>query len=303
VVSFGIKEEEQEKRLSGLMQRGVSLLSLDNVNGDLKGDLLCQIIERPYVQIRPLGENLTMEVENRVTLAATGNQMRVVGDMNRRVVVCDLDTSMERPETRKFKRDPVAEVMRDRRRYVHAAITILRAHILAGYPGFSADMEALQSFDDWSRLVRGALVWLGREDPVATTQRVRGQDPDFLSLRNLLVAWRMKLGADSPRGHTVREAIEASQFVQAISSEAITGIAGQAPFKPAPGGDLKEAFMNIAGVRGSNGVDARLLGNWIAKHENRPVEGFKFVRREMTKDAILRWSVVSNKPNLTLVEG
>jgi hypothetical protein len=300
VVSFGIKEEEQEKRLSGLMQRGVSLLSLDNVNGDLKGDLLCQIIERPYVQIRPLGENLTMEVENRVTLAATGNQMRVVGDMNRRVVVCDLDTSMERPETRKFKRDPVAEVMRDRRRYVHAAITILRAHILAGCPGFSADMEALQSFDDWSRLVRGALVWLGREDPVATTQRVRGQDPDFLALRNLLVAWRMKLGADNPRGHTVREAIEASQFVQAISEATAPGFAN-APFKPVPGGDLKEAFMNIASVRGSN-VDARLLGNWIAKHENRPIEGFKFVRREMTRDAILRWAVVSNKPNLTLVE-
>jgi putative DNA primase/helicase len=85
------RRKETEKRLVGLLLAGFPIASLDNVNGELGGDLLCQAIERPLIRIRPLGRSDIVEIESRATLFATGNALRGRGDMTRRTLVCDLD--------------------------------------------------------------------------------------------------------------------------------------------------------------------------------------------------------------------
>ena len=90
------------------------------MNGELGGDMLCQAIERPQIRIRPLGASDIVEVENTPTLFATGNQMRVRGDMVRRTLIADLDAGLERPELREFRSDPVATVLAERGAYVSA---------------------------------------------------------------------------------------------------------------------------------------------------------------------------------------
>ena len=55
VMSTGASEEETEKRLGAALMKGQPLISIDNINGELGGDALCQIIERPVVDIRILG--------------------------------------------------------------------------------------------------------------------------------------------------------------------------------------------------------------------------------------------------------
>src|SRR4029077_18000874 len=54
VMAAGRQEEEMEKRLGAAVLSGQPLISIDNLNGDLGGDALCQIIERPVVEIRIL---------------------------------------------------------------------------------------------------------------------------------------------------------------------------------------------------------------------------------------------------------
>jgi len=314
-VAAGPKEEEQEKRLSGILQAGLSLASIDNLNGDLKGELLCQIVERPYVRVRPLGENLTIEVENSMVLCATGNQMRIVGDMNRRTVTCDLDAGMERPETRSFARDPVGEVMTGRARYVHAALTVVRAHLLAGCPGWDKGREELQSFGDWSRLVRGALVWLGKADPIETTRRSRDEDPDFVGLRTLLAAWRARFGLNHATGHTLREAIEAAStgaVMQAIRREEGVPLESTAGFAASntsavsaehaageAAANLREALLAVAGVRGV--MDLRGVGKWMSMHEKRIAGGLRFVRTDKDRNDVQRWKVSAVRPALMIV--
>ena len=103
VAAAGSDEGETEKRLAGLLLAGFPLISLDNINDELGGDLLCQAIERPLIRLRPLGRSEIVEIESRATIFGTGNGLRVRGDMTRRTLTSDLDAGMERPELRELK--------------------------------------------------------------------------------------------------------------------------------------------------------------------------------------------------------
>jgi len=83
---------------------GYPLFSIDNVNGDLLGgDFLCQLIERPIISPRILGQSKCPLLVNVATVFGTGNNVRLVSDMTRRTIVASLDAKVERPELRKFQ--------------------------------------------------------------------------------------------------------------------------------------------------------------------------------------------------------
>src|SRR5262249_6112517 len=107
-------------------------------------------------------------------------------DMVRRVLRGALDANMEQPELRKFKGNPVKTVLANRGTYIAAVLTIVRAYLAADCPGLLAP---LNSFDDWSRLVRSPLVWLGYADPVKSIEAARTDDPTRAELRAVVAAW------------------------------------------------------------------------------------------------------------------
>jgi putative DNA primase/helicase len=195
VIAAGRTEEETEKRLSAELMTGQPIVSIDNLNGDLGGDFVCQAIERPLIKPRILGRSENKRIENTVTLFGNGNNMKLVGDVVRRVILCSLDANMERPELRHFRGDPVATVLANRGRYIAAVLTIVRGYLAAGCPKPCASFA---SFDDWSRLIRSPLVWLGRADPVVTTEVARADDPVRNNLRAIVAAWQAIVGIDKP---------------------------------------------------------------------------------------------------------
>ena len=81
VMAAGRNEEETEKRLGAALMAGQPIINIDNVNGELGGDALCQVIERPLVEIRILGKSELVRIETRSTVFATGNNLRLLGDM------------------------------------------------------------------------------------------------------------------------------------------------------------------------------------------------------------------------------
>ena len=135
VIAAGRNEEETEKRLSAELMTSQPIVSIDNLNGDLGGDFLCQAIERPIIKPRVLGRSENKRIENTVTLFGNGNNFRLVDDVVRRVVRCSLDANMERPELRQFRGDPVAIVLGDRGRYIAAVLTVVCAYLVANCPG------------------------------------------------------------------------------------------------------------------------------------------------------------------------
>jgi hypothetical protein len=279
VASAGEDPAETEKRLVGLLLAGYPVVSIDNCNGELGGDLLCQAIERPLVRVRALGRSDIFEIESRATIYATGNALRVSGDMVRRTIVATLDAQMERPELREFTGNPVGEILADRGWYVAACLTIAMAYQAAGYPD---TLPPLASFEDWSTLVRSALAWLGETDPCKSMETAREDDPELNTLREVLGLWQSDIGIGLDNARTMRHVAErASTKAQTIIGEPTDFLCP----------DLRDVLLRIAGVGGT--INTRKLGNWLADHEGRIVGGVKF-KRHPTPDrtGVVRWAVV-----------
>ena len=117
-----------------------------------------------------------MSVNTNALITATGNNLIFAGDMTRRALLCRMDAGMEHPEGRSFDLDLRTWVPANRVRLVAAGLTILRAFVVAGRPGLDR-LKPFGSFEAWSNLVRGALVWLGEPDPCITRKHIAADDP------------------------------------------------------------------------------------------------------------------------------
>lgn len=284
VISQGKTEEEMEKRLGASFIAGDPLISIDNCENQLGGELLCQALTQPTLKVRILGKSLNAEVPSNAAIYATGNNLTLAGDMTRRAVRCSLDPGVERPELRSFDRDPVLTAKANRGQYATAAITIIRAFHVAGQP---QQTTPLGSFADWSRWVRDALIWLGEADPCATMDQVRGADPKLEALTMVIEQWLAVIGGARV---SVKEAIDA-----AVEQRA-SGFSRTEFIHP----DFREALLSVAGEGGA--VSGRRLGKWIAANQGRIVGGFKIVPAGVVA-GLMRWRLADADGNAPESQG
>jgi putative DNA primase/helicase len=171
-----------------------------------------------------------------------------------------LDRKEEQPELHEFKGNPVEKVRSDRGRYLSAALTVVRAYIVAGKPGRLPWIG--DPFGAWSDLVRSALVWLGRADPVETMAVVRANDPSRLARAAVFQAIYNAYGSE-PRtaGQMVSDAKAGS-----LRSEK-TKILERKPGQEAV--DLREALTQYTSDR----LDSQYLGNKLNTDLNRITNG------------------------------
>jgi putative DNA primase/helicase len=250
VTSAAPNPEETEKRLIGAALAGRPLISLDNCSDLIRGDFLCQLIERPLLEVRPLGTSNKPRISNSFCVFANGNNVAVGDDMVRRAIRCGLDANMEAPETRCFVGNPLATVQADRARYVAAALTIVRAYLAAGSPDRRIP---LASFEAWSDRVRSALIWLGTADPVSTIERARNADPIRRDRAAIFSAWGFEIGLDAP--------YQAAEIVALAEEQRSYDGSFARP-------TLRDALLAIAAKRGAaHQIDPRRLGMWLAKNE------------------------------------
>jgi len=270
VIAQGKTEEEMEKRLGAALIAGDPLISIDNCETGLGGELLCQALTQPMLKVRLLGKSINVEVPSSAAMFATGNNLTMVGDMTRRAIRCTLDAGVERPELREFDRDPLGLVATNRGDYVAAVLTILRAFHLAGRPQQSVP---LGSFVGWSGWVRDALVWLGEADPCATMEQIRGADPRLEAMTSVIELWHSHVGT---RRVSVKEVID-------IATDQHSGLYGRGEFiNP----DFREALLAVAGDGGA--VSGKRLGKWLAANQGRIVNGMRLAA-DGQHAGIIRW--------------
>lgn len=267
VIAQGATEEETEKRLGALLLAGDAVIAIDNCEAPLGGEFLCQVLTQPVVKARILGRSEAPELPSGAFVTATGNNLTLVGDMTRRALLCRLDAGVERPELRRFERDPVAHAKAERGRYVAAALTVLRAHHVAGRP---SRHDAVGSFGAWSRWVRDALVWLGEDDPAKTMEVARASDPKLATLRAVVEQWRQHLGDERV---TTRRLIDSA--TETRTATAADGPPYGRPEFARP--DFREALLAVAGAGGA--VNGRSLGKWLAANQGRVVDGSRIVQQ------------------------
>lgn len=162
--------EENDKSLLGALMQGDPVIVIDNVDRPIEGATWCLILTSQEWEKRGLGGNAQRKVLTNVLFIFNGNNIEFRGDMATRAVMATIDAGVEEPGSRPFDVDLREDVPRRRGELVSAVLTVLRAHAVAGFPGWRREGR----FGDWTKMVRGALIWLGEPDPWATQVGIRG---------------------------------------------------------------------------------------------------------------------------------
>jgi putative DNA primase/helicase len=281
VIAAGADEEEMEKRLASMMFAGVTIIAIDNANREIAGDLLCQAISQEFVCPRILSKSESPPLTNTFTIFANGNNISVHIDLVRRTLFAVMNAGLDEKgvQEREFERCPVAMVLADRGRYIAAALTILRAHHLAGYPG-AKDLKPYATFGDWSRVVRGAIVWLGRADPVDTIAvgRASARKDEHEAFLDAFVT---VFGYGPGKAEKVSRIVEASSEVQQeleVMKDARATISA--------------SFKSFADFKGDVSVDK--VGRWLKSFEQKVIGGKVLQRRII--DGRTCWYVSAQTP-------
>jgi putative DNA primase/helicase len=283
VIAAG-NEEETEKRLAGVMLTGQPLISIDNVNGELKGDFLCQAIEQHFLDIRPLGRSDIIRVETgAVTFYATGNNITICGDLCRRVITSRLDAKLENPQLRQFRNNPIEKILCDRGIYIAACLTICRAYIVAGRPGL---LPRLASFGGWSDTVRSALVWLGKADAIDSMEDTRAEDPQRAVLSDLLHAWSQDHGTGSGSDVSLAVIIDKSVMLEKMGGMET----GNFKF-PELNAAVRAATTQIDGPPLGSKSDPARFGQYCKQKKGRIVDGLRLANKPSSRGGAATWWV------------
>ena len=170
---------ELDKRLNAGLLGGAPMVHLDNCNGRLVSDLLCQILTERTVAVRPLGVSEEVNISGMPMVLANGNNVQVDENLARRTLMVELDAGMERPELRNFNLRPDGMLRADRGAYIAAILTAIRAFLLALSRGDAKSISpSAGSFNDWSDYARSMLVWYGFRDPIEAMAIAQVEDPE-----------------------------------------------------------------------------------------------------------------------------
>lgn len=265
--TFPADDEECRKLLLAELLRAPAVIEFDNMTSDiLPHKSLCTALTSEFITGRILGVSKTATVSTRTVFLSSGNNVTPIKDMTRRCISINLNPEVEIPASRTFKRpNLIAEVLKEREHYVSAAITIVRAWIVAEKP--RAKCKSLAGFESWSDYCRHSLLWLGCADPAVSIFEAIKEDPDREQLGRLLIAWQIVFD-NVPA--MVREA---------VSKSTLHG-----------NDELKEILHDIADERGD--INRRRLGRWIKRHQGQIVDGLRFARCSGNTSAE-RWKVES----------
>lgn len=270
-------EEEARKRILSLLHAGRTLVLVDNIVGQFGGATVNAVMTSRTFEDRLLGHSVVIRATNDTTWYVTGNNMSLAPDTAERCLNVRLQSDLEKPHLRTdFRHERLFDVVKERRgQLLSAALTILKAYLVAGMPD-----QALSSwggFESWSRVVRGALVYAGASDPAATRLELEEHADEALDERANLVLgiaeWQIAAGRVA--GWKASELLE---HVRAHPEGALR---------------LRQALEDIAGDRGAL-PNAKTLSRHLRESWRRNVRNI-VLHREADRKNGHRW-FVCNRP-------
>jgi len=264
MMNFATNDTEFRKALFAAPLENHAVICFDNVAAGrpLEGETLCTALAEMTMEDRILGASQTARVPTNALFMATGNNLSVKGDMQRRIIGARIEAG-EHPERRTFKRRNLLQWVRENRpELVAAGLTVLRAYEAADRP--AVPVSELGSYEEWSARVRAALIWLGEADPVLTQEGFMEADPERETLATVLRALHDAYGAAWFRARDVAGSM----------------------YEDVDGGVV--AALYEAGVP----TDARGLGTFLNKYKGRTVNGLRLDTSKDTHADVSRFRIV-----------
>jgi hypothetical protein len=183
-------DEEWRKKITSLLIADRPVVILDNVERTLCSGQLAAVLTTSEWADRILGKSEVLHLHSRAVWIATGNNIRVGGDIGRRSYWIRLNANLPRPwlrDSRDFKRELPAWATRHRAEMVVALLTMARAWFLDGRSSWSGRL--LGSYETWSRVVGGILEYCGIKKFLTNLEELYDQADEDLA------EWSVFLGA------------------------------------------------------------------------------------------------------------
>lgn len=263
-------ESEMDKRLLSIGLSGVPVVVFDDLPDGMMGTSALSRVLTDYsgkMTGRLLGQSKMVTATIKTIFIASGNNISYANTLARRVVECTIDPGVENPQLRSGWKYPnlTGHIGSIRERLVICALTVLRAHYLAGSPQHG--LEPIGSFEKWDSVVRSAIIWTGYADPCAGRAQMRiASDSDTEPLRMLVAAWNTLFGS---RQLSIAYALETALH------------------KGIGGADLVHA-MSMIDERHRPAQLGKMFGRW----RDRVVDGYKLECAVNTKNKASEWRIV-----------
>lgn len=208
-------DDEMRKRITSALLGGQAVILFDNVEGTLQAPSLAAAITATMWQDRYLGQNRQITVPVLASWVATGNNLRLGGDLARRSHWTRIDARTARPWQRTaFRHEDLIEyVRRERPRLVAHLLTLIQAWVAAGRPRPS--VNPLGSFREWTCICGGILEMAGVDGFLGNLDRMYEQaDVETPAWTAFLEAWRAYFGDRDVTAAAVIEATAGTMTTQ-----------------------------------------------------------------------------------------
>lgn len=184
-------EAEQEKILASYALAGARVIAFDNIKGTLGGAALEKAMTAvDSVDFRVLGANDARTMPWSAIMLFSGNNMTMTDDVAQRVLCSRLESESDDPRSRPskgFRHARLLEWIRDHRALlVRACLVILRAFIVAET---KIDAGNMGSFEAWSALIPGAILYAGGPNILDLRQRASSVDNGEGAAHAALMRW------------------------------------------------------------------------------------------------------------------
>lgn len=157
----GKDDDEWRKRITAALMDGGAFVSIDNITQPLDSGALASVLTQSYWQDRILGVTLTVNLRVRTIWIANGNNVVPSDEIARRCLWIRIDADAEKPWEREgFKHPNLKQWVKENRdQLVTAAITLIRAWVEQGMPGYTG--KGKSSYSEWSSVLGGILETVG----------------------------------------------------------------------------------------------------------------------------------------------
>ncbi|MFZ1936270.1 MAG: hypothetical protein WCB27_13260 [Thermoguttaceae bacterium] len=185
----GRDEDEWRKRLTSKFRTGPTYLFIDNLGRRLDSPTLSAAVTAPSWEDRILGCSEIIRIPVRCIWVASGNNPSVSNEIGRRSIRIRLDAKTDQPWLRQGFRIPNlrAWVKENRGRLIWAALTMIRAWLVAGRP---AGPKTLGMFEQWAETIGGILDAVGIPGFLANLDDFyQESDAEGAAWRSFVLTW------------------------------------------------------------------------------------------------------------------
>lgn len=270
-------DEETRKIITSAFRSGAEMIVFDEAH-HVESVSLARALTAAKYQDRQLGSSQLLGFPNRVTWVVIGNNVRVEGDMARRVYRIALRPTAPDPHNRpasSFRHSDLRLWTREHRAELMAAgLTLVRAWFAAGRPAASR-RESFGSFEVWERVLGGIVEHAGQPGLLDNLAGWRSETSFDAAIWCAHIQWLHEtFGDDTPF----------------TCAEARSKMAGDPGSEPPPG------MTDLAGdTRDYN----RRLGQAYARIADRYFNGLRLIKCDTGRQGkVGAWRVVSPTPTV-----